>query len=173
MKKNQNANTRYQDTAYKYLEIPYGNAKESVFLPLVDIGDNKLLLGTKKDHEELIHTLHEWSESFKALNEEDYQQYINIRLGIESLEHHGAHDGCHSLSLSGNSYELSPFESMTSSQFNKTLNKMTPLYSRKPDPESDTDNKVFGLDYLKNNIVEFTGLEKFEQREVLLNLANP
>ena len=154
-----------QGTKVKTLEIPFGNDQESMHFPLIDIGEGKFLLKTKKFHMDLIPTQEKWSQEFALMNEFEYKQYIKIRSGIEHMQNNMNQ-------IIYSDYELSPFESMTSSQLNKTLNKITPVYQKKTE-KSDNNIDVVGLDFLKDNIVEFKALDKYEKREVQLNLVNP
>ena len=154
-----------QGQSCKTLEIPFGNNQESMFFPLIDIGDGKFLLKTKTLHEDLIETLDNWSRIFSLMNEAEYKQYIKIRTGIERLDNR-----MNEQNYAYSDYELSPFESMTSSQLNKTINKITPIIQKKADKAQEP---IIGLDFLKENIVEFKALSKYEKREVQKNLVHP
>ena len=66
------------------LEICFGPNEENIEIPLIQVSQHSFIINSKKNHIKLAVTLQSWCQYFLKLQEDQYKEYISLRLAIQS-----------------------------------------------------------------------------------------
>ena len=64
----------------KMLEINFGNKREALKLPLIEVENNIFMLSTKENHAVLFDELKKWVLQYSFLTEDTYQKMVILLL---------------------------------------------------------------------------------------------